>query len=194
MFPQQTAAPRQPFDWQVSTLAANDVEGGRGDNNNNNRACCCPSGTAAFCSTRLLAPPGTTPVHALCPLSCSAQEATRWLMKTPNRRTAGRAAYPAFSPGCTVLRPALCSSGSRTPSGEAFRLCARLHAGGEQRGFHAFLFLPNLFVCLFVFLFVCLLYIGSLCNLHVFHVFICTWRQRFIMYRFMHYNNAIRLH
>lgn len=127
MFPNLTAAPRQPFDWQVSTLSADD-DHEEGGNNNNNWACCCPGGAAAFCSARLLAPLGTTPFHALCPVSCAAQDPTRWLMETPSRRTAGRAAYPAFSPGCKVLKPAFCSSGSRTPSGEAFRLCAQLHA------------------------------------------------------------------
>lgn len=107
--------------YQVSDLKTRDAEVGLGGNNN--RARCCPAS---------ITPPSgpcrvTSPVEYSGPVPPIKCRGPPWWTRTPSslsssssssRRTAVRGAWPACSPGCRALRPALCSSGSRTPSGE----------------------------------------------------------------------------
>lgn len=57
----------------------------------------------------------------------SSEAHPRWPTRISSSRSPERGARcPGCRPGCRALRPGLCSSGSRTPSGEALRLCVSM--------------------------------------------------------------------
>lgn len=92
-----------------------------GGRNNNNRARCCPASITQPSGPCGLTSPGEYSPPAL--RRKSPQEPPRWTRtRTRTRRSrsrsVGRGAWPASSPGCRAPKPARCSSGSRTPSGE----------------------------------------------------------------------------